>query len=237
MKFTAKITLNGGHHVLSADAIAGMVGQHPIVRCGMAPARGEVVAAELDEERCVLTLTIDVEPSAVTDALTGAERLATIRGGDAYPNEASMDASIGYIISAYTLAAQKVGSVDLLEILPTPAEPAFATPQNRTPQGGEVHPDRHTFVDYLRVAYADPGSVVGARLGREQYGEAEPIGKWAARAAIVVVHERDFLARTLMCSQCGMTLRNWACGPTHALMAFDPWQHRDATKPKWDPHE
>lgn len=203
MKFTAKITLNGGHHVLTPDAIAELVGQRPIVRCGPSPARGTVTAAEMDEEGRVfttkghvLTLTIDVPPGAVAHA--------------------SMDASMGYIL--YAGETEQARTVDLLEITPAPAEPC--------------EPERYTFVDYLRVAYADPGSVVGARVGGEQ---REPIGHWAARAAIVVVDERDRLTHILTCSQCGRGLFHRACGPTHALMARDPWRHRAAPKPKWDP--
>jgi hypothetical protein len=212
MKFTAKITMNG-RQWLTPDAVAGLVGQHPMVQCGAFPTRGEVTAAELEGQ--VLTLTIEVQPGSVL--------------------RSSMDASMGYIPRAgvgirdyrtnhtYS-AAEQVDAVDLLEIMPAPAEPA--TPQDETP------PSDHTFVHYLRLAYADPGSVVGARLGRTRI---EPIGNWAARAALAVVDERDRLTHILTCSQCGRGLFHRACGPTHAILKRDPWRHRAAPKPKWDP--
>lgn len=34
------------------------------------------------------------------------------------------------------------------------------------------------------------------------------------------------LAAALVCSQCGKTFNNYACGPTHALIAADPARHR-----------
>lgn len=204
MRFTARIPLTGDHTKFSSEAVAGLVGQRPMIR-GFNSAQGEVVAAELSKDGDTVTLVLEVAEGVT---LAYDHNTCTMSG-------------------VMTMGDSTIVGFNALDIFPdhreaVPAQPSYPL----------LDPPRYMFVDYLRVAIADPGSVIGERLGRAEYGEAETIANWGARAAIVVVNERDRLRRDLACTQCGYPLERRACGPTHAMMSFDPWLHKDA--PVWD---